>query len=104
MGEARRQSRHCLGNERCLPSGLLTSQGPDHSAECAPPGVRGLYTAKPGPSGRASAALGLTPGPPSLCPVTFHRWSKGWARPGSSWESADLEGEPVSAQEEKKLG
>lgn len=37
-----------------------------------------------------------------LCPVTFHRRSKGWVRPGASWESADLEGEPVSAQEEEK--
>lgn len=30
-------------------------------------------------------------------PVTFYKWGKGWAGPGASWYSTDLEGKPVNS-------
>lgn len=48
--------------------------------------------------GRVSARVGSVPAPPSLlCPVTLHRWGKGWAGPGPSWVFAYLQGKPVSS-------
>ena len=48
--------------------------------------------------GRVSARVGSVPAPPSLlCPVTLHRWGKGWAGPGPSWVFAYLQGKPISS-------
>lgn len=52
--------------------------------------------------GRASGALGPFQAPPSLlCPLFMDGGGLGWT--WVSWESADLEGKPGSAQGEKKL-